>query len=160
MTKKGNELMLIGTVEPNEYINLPLHSIYTPTNELFFSVEGYTVSVVPYIWKDLQKTLEKTTLMQCNPKNIEDKEPFFIKAIGEIEQVYFELSNRHTMSSTCYNIHIRPTVILKNLLPVDIICCIQGIAADKLVKSGEHIQVPTAEPGSSSIVIRVRIKYI
>lgn len=40
MTKKGNELELVGVVEPNKQLNLPLHAIYTPTNELFFSVEG------------------------------------------------------------------------------------------------------------------------
>ena len=40
MTKKGNEVQLVGTVEAGKQLNLPLQAIYTPTNELFFSVEG------------------------------------------------------------------------------------------------------------------------
>lgn len=75
--------------------------------------------------------------------------------MGELEQVYNELSNWHTMSSTCYNIHLRPTVILKNFLPVEIIVCTQGIVAEKQLGSGKRMQIPTAEPGSSSVVIRV-----
>lgn len=79
------------------------------------------------------------------------------QAVGEIEQVYFELTNRHTMASNCYNIHMRPAVVLKNILPVDIVVCAQGVPIDKQVKAGESLQLPTIEPGSSSIVIRVII---
>lgn len=155
MTKKGNEVQLVGTVEAGKQINLPLQAIYTPTNELFFSVEGHTVSIAPFVWKDLQKSLAMTKLLQCNSKNVEDKEPFFIKAVGEIEQVYFELSNRHTMASTCYNIHLQPTVVLKNFLPVEIVCCLQGVATEITLTPGDHIQIPTAEPGMSTVVIRI-----
>uniref|UniRef100_A0A224XG50 Putative vacuolar protein n=1 Tax=Panstrongylus lignarius TaxID=156445 RepID=A0A224XG50_9HEMI len=155
MTSKGNEIKLVGSVSPNNALNLPLEAIYAPTSELFFSVEGYSVTVKPFVWKDLQNSLEKTELLQCKPKNIEDKEPFFIRATGELEQVYYELTKKFTMSSTCYNIHVRPTVIFKNLLPVKIICCVQGVFAEHAVKPGAYIQVPTAEPGSSSIVVRI-----
>lgn len=74
-----------------------------------------------------------------------------------MEQVYYEKTSRHTMPSTCYNIHLRPAVILKNFLPVDLICCIQGIPTEKKIKAGESIQIPTAEPGSTVIVLRVSI---
>lgn len=83
-----------------------------------------------------------------------------LQAVGEIEQVYYELSNRHTMASTCYNIHLRPTVVLKNFLPVDIICCLQGCAIEKQLKSGELLQISTTEPGSSSLVLRVSYLFI
>ncbi|XP_075230691.1 vacuolar protein sorting 13C isoform X2 [Lycorma delicatula] len=155
MTKKGNEVQLVGSVKPESHLNLPLQAVYTPTNEIFFSVPGYTVSLSPYIWKDLQKTLTLTKILQCNSKNIEDKEPFFIKALGEMEQVYYEYGQRHTMASTCYNIHLRATVILKNFLPTDIIVCVQGLAKENCLASGERLEIPTAEPGSSSIVIRI-----
>lgn len=74
-----------------------------------------------------------------------------------MEQVYYEKTSRHTMSSTCYNIHLRPAVILKNFLPVDLICCVQGIPTEKKIKAGESMQMPTAEPGSTVIVLRVSI---
>ncbi|XP_069674534.1 intermembrane lipid transfer protein Vps13 isoform X2 [Periplaneta americana] len=155
MTRRGNEVECIGTVESGDRLNLPLYSIYTLTNELFFSVKEYTVSVIPFVWKDLQNQLTTTKLLQCDPKNKNDMEPFFMKIVGEMEQVYFEKTNRHTMSSTCYNIHLRPAVILKNFLPVDLICCIQGIPTEKKIKAGESIQMPTAEPGNTVIVLRI-----
>nr|CAD7454577.1 unnamed protein product [Timema tahoe] len=163
MTKRGNEVECIGTVEPGSLINLPLFSVYTPTNELFFSVKGtasyysfgYTVSVVPYIWKDLQNMLTTSKLLQCDPKNKGDKEPFFMKIVGEMEQVYYENTSRHTMSSTCYNIHLRPAVVLKNFLPVDLVCCVQGVPKERGLKAGECMQMPTAEPGKTTIVLRI-----
>lgn len=42
MTKRGNEVECVGTVAPDQKLNLPLDAVYTPTNIywLFFSVEG------------------------------------------------------------------------------------------------------------------------
>jgi hypothetical protein len=61
------------------------------------------------------------------------------------------------MSSTCYNIHLRPAVILKNLLPLDLIFGVTGVFTDKKLKAGESIQMPTAEPGDTDIALRVSI---
>ena len=69
--------------------------------------------------------------------------------------MYFEKSSKHTMLSTCYNIHLRPAVILKNFLPLELICCVQGIPTQKTIKAGESMQMPTAEPGNTVIVLRV-----
>jgi hypothetical protein len=40
----------------------------------------YTVSVIPFVWKDLQNQLTSTKLLQCDPKSKNDVEPFFMKA--------------------------------------------------------------------------------
>lgn len=98
--------------------------------------------------------------MQCVPKkNADNNEPFIIKAIGETEQIYHENTSRHTMASTCYNIHLYPAVILKNCLPVEIICCVQNIVEEQLVKPGEVLQMPNVDPGQSRVVIRVHNIY-
>lgn len=41
MTKQGNEVKCVGSVQADENLNLPLDAVYTPTNiyQLFFSVE-------------------------------------------------------------------------------------------------------------------------
>jgi hypothetical protein len=39
----------------------------------------YTVSVEPFVWKDLQNQLTTTKLLQCDPKNKDIVEPFFMK---------------------------------------------------------------------------------
>ncbi|XP_039291061.1 vacuolar protein sorting-associated protein 13 [Nilaparvata lugens] len=155
MTKKGNEVQLITSIPPKSHFNLPVQAIYTPAKEIFFSVEGYSLSTHPFIWKEVQSNWSFSKLLQCNSKNSEDKEPFFIKAVGEVEQVYFEHGNRHTMNSNCININLNPPVVLKNLLPVDIICCVQGIVTENCIKSGGVFEIPTCEPGSSSIVLRI-----
>lgn len=62
------------------------------------------------------------------------------------------------MASTCFNIHLRPTIVVKNCLPVEIICCGQNIVAEILVKPGETIQLPNVNPGKSYVVIRVTIR--
>lgn len=80
---------------------------------------------------------------------------FKFQAVGEIEQVYFENSSRHTMSSTTYNIHLYPSVYLKNFLPMDIAVTLPGITEDKLIEASKTLQIPTIEPGRSSIVIKV-----
>lgn len=47
MTKRGNEVECVGTVQPDQCLNLPIDAVYTPTNELFFSIEGY-VDLLPF----------------------------------------------------------------------------------------------------------------
>lgn len=51
MTKRGNEVECVGTVAPDDRLNLPLDAVYTPTNIywLFFSVNGlvsFTLSIL------------------------------------------------------------------------------------------------------------------
>lgn len=156
MRPRGNELEAFAIIEPNQSINVPLKAVYTPTNELFFSINGHTVTTTPYIWKDLQTNLTVTKLLQCNPKTFENgTKPFIIKAIGEMEQVYYENTTRHTMASTCYNIHLRPAVIFKNCLPVQVVCCIEEIVEEIVVEPGDMLQLPNVDPGSTAMVLRV-----
>ena len=39
----------------------------------------YTVSVEPFVWKDLQNQLTTMKLLQCEPKNKDNVEPFFME---------------------------------------------------------------------------------
>ncbi|CAK9800782.1 Intermembrane lipid transfer protein Vps13, partial [Anthophora quadrimaculata] len=217
MTRRGNEVECVGTVAPDSKLNLPLDAVYTPTNIywLFFSVDGYMVSLEPFIWKDLQKTVSMTKFMKCESRaKHEVAEPFYIKmffvmivvgsilynnntiglllnainwrsifcrfidcvkhrclkklpsehkkyleapiqVVGEIEQVYFENTTRHTMASTIYNVHLYPSVYLKNFLPIDIIVCLPGAVQEKLLEAGTSYQIPTIDPGKSYIIIKL-----
>ncbi|GLH16637.1 Vacuolar protein sorting-associated protein 13A [Gryllus bimaculatus] len=116
----------------------------------------YTVSVVPFVWKNLQNLLTTSKVLQCDPKSQTDgKQPFMMKIIGEMEQVYFENTTRHTMLSTCYNIHLRPTVIFKNHLPVQIVVCLANTSVESKLGTGQRLQLPTAEPGKCSLIVRI-----
>ncbi|XP_011630655.2 LOW QUALITY PROTEIN: vacuolar protein sorting-associated protein 13 [Pogonomyrmex barbatus] len=158
MTKRGNEVECVGTVAPDEKLNLPLDAVYTPTNMylLFFSVEGYMVSIEQFVWKDLQKTVSMTKLLKCEPRSKQKgTEPFYIQVVGEIEQVYFENTTRHTMASTIYNVHLYPPVYLKNFLPIDIIICLPGTVEENLLEASASLQLPTINPVKSSIIIKL-----
>ncbi|XP_076294775.1 vacuolar protein sorting 13C isoform X2 [Lasioglossum baleicum] len=217
MTKRGNEVECVGVVAPDNKLNLPLDAVYTPTNSywLFFSVEKYMVSIEPFVWKDLQKTVSMRKLLKCESRTEQEVvEPFYIKmfcvmivvgsifynnntigllfdainwrsifcrfidyvkhfclkslssehpkhveapiqVVGEIEQVYFENTSRHTMASTIYNVHLYPSVYLKNFLPIDIIVSIPGTFQDKLLEAGTSYQIPTIDPGKSHIIIKL-----
>lgn len=61
------------------------------------------------------------------------------------------------MASTCYNIHLRPAVTFKNCLPIPVICLSQGIVDECVVNPGEHLNLPTVNPGFSYMIIRVSI---
>ncbi|XP_012058655.1 PREDICTED: vacuolar protein sorting-associated protein 13C [Atta cephalotes] len=158
MTRRGNEVECVGTVAPDEKLNLPLDAVYTPTNIywLFFSVSGYMVSVEPFVWKDLQKTISMTKLLKCESRSKQDStEPFYIQAVGEIEQVYFENTTRHTMASTVYNVHLYPSIYLKNFLPIDIIICLPGTVQENLLEASASMQLPTIDLTKSSIIIKL-----
>lgn len=75
--------------------------------------------------------------------------------VGEIEQVYFENTSRYTMASTIYNVHLYPSVYLKNFLPINIIVNLPGSVQEKLLEAGTSYQIPTIDPGKSCIIIKV-----
>lgn len=79
MTNRGNELESIKQVPPNTSINLPMHGVYTLTNELFFSVEGHSVTAIPYIWKDLQHNLSMAKTLTCPAGTKQSQQPFVMK---------------------------------------------------------------------------------
>lgn len=69
--------------------------------------------------------------------------------------MYFENTNRFTMASTIYNVHLYPSVYLKNCLPIDIIICLPGAVQDKRLEASQSMQIPTIDAGHSAIVIKV-----
>ena len=78
MTTRGNELECIGTIEPNSNFNVPVRAVYTPTGELFFSVSNYSVTNVPFVWKDLQSNVTMTKVLKSSSTNPEEINDCFI----------------------------------------------------------------------------------
>jgi phage terminase large subunit-like protein len=97
-------------------------------------------------------------MLQCDAKNKEAKEPYFIKAVGEMEHVYFEGTTMRTMHSCIFNITLRPTVVLKNLLPVYLVYASERGGKELEVQPGGSIHLPTIEPGKALVCLRVMLK--
>lgn len=74
-----------------------------------------------------------------------------------MEQVFYADTSRHTMSSACYNILLRPAVVIQNTLPVSIIVSPQGVQKpiDHIVKPGETLHLPQVQPDSTVVVFMV-----
>lgn len=71
--------------------------------------------------------------------------------------MYLEQTTRHTLASMCYNIHLQPTVEVINSLPTAVTLAAQGGVSEVYIRPGAKAQVPHANPGSSTITIRVCI---
>ncbi|KAL3279818.1 hypothetical protein HHI36_017325 [Cryptolaemus montrouzieri] len=156
LTERGNEIKRIAIVEPRQLVNIPLSAVYTPTEELFFAVKGFSVTSIPFVWKELQANLTSTKILQCQPKDTsQGTEPFTLRVVGKMQQVFYENTLRHTMASTCYNVHLRPSISLKNYLPIPIICCVENVVNEFKVGAGDTLQLPYCNPGQSVIVIRL-----
>lgn len=59
------------------------------------------------------------------------------------------------MASTIYNVHLYPSIYLKNFLPINIIINLPGSVQEKLLEAGTSYQIPTIDPGKSCIIIKV-----
>lgn len=78
------------------------------------------------------------------------------QAVGSMEQVFFEHSNRHTFASSCYEVVLKPAVKLQNCLPVDIIVSQLGLKRTQVFKPGEMFHLSHLAPNRASIVVMVR----
>lgn len=122
--KRNGALIEVGQVEPGSSFNVPLHALYTVHKELYFSIANYKTSVQGFNWKEAPSNFKYMKFMQCDP--IHTFEPFYITAIREREEVYYEVTSKFTMSSACYVINLKPPLYLRNALPIDIQISVAG----------------------------------
>ncbi|XP_049694728.2 intermembrane lipid transfer protein Vps13 isoform X2 [Helicoverpa armigera] len=156
MTLSGNEVRLLGDVKPGDILRLPLQAVHTPTAELFYSVEGFTVSVSPFIWRELQQEVKISRLLQCDSKDKNSGEKFYLRALGTMEQVFYEQTTRHTFASSCYDIVLKPAVKLQNCLPVEIVVSQLGLKRTQVFQPGEMFHLSHLSPNRASIVIMIK----
>lgn len=110
MTAKGNELEYIATVRPHASLNIPYNAVYSQTFEIFFSVDGFSVTRIPYIWKDLQSNIVVSKLLYCESKNRHIcQDSFILKvSINLIESFKFEcLLFRQLVKSDKFSLKIQ-----------------------------------------------------
>ncbi|XP_050667360.1 intermembrane lipid transfer protein Vps13 isoform X3 [Leptidea sinapis] len=156
MSSAGNEVVELGEVAAGATLRLPLRAVHTSTAEIFFSVEGFTVSVSPFIWRELQQEMKISKLLQCDSKDKNSGEKFYLRAVGSMEQVLFEHSNRHTFASSCYEIVLKPAVKLQNCLPVDIVVSQLGLKRTQRFTPGQMFHLSHLAPSKASIVIMIQ----
>ncbi|XP_037079408.1 vacuolar protein sorting-associated protein 13-like [Pollicipes pollicipes] len=147
MNSGGNELQCVGVAEPDGMLPLPLSAVYSSTAELFFGVDGYTVSLLPFVWRDLQKNPDLTMTLKCDSKSGQPGQPFCMLCHGEMKPVLFETSRAKTLASRTYRVHLRPPAVLSNLLPVALTYLRPGDLEPVTLEPGGSCQMPTAQTG-------------
>ena len=60
------------------------------------------------------------------------------------------------MASIQCTIDLHPAVLFRNILPVDIVLCVESIREETNIKAGDTSIVRNVDPGSSSVIVRVR----
>ena len=74
---------------------------------------------------------------------------------GNVERIFMEETRKKTLASSCYEIHLRPTVILHNSLPIPIFITTYGTTSEVRVMPGESRILSTVEPGACFVIMKV-----
>lgn len=74
---------------------------------------------------------------------------------GNVEHIYLEDTRKKTLNSFCYAIHLRPTVILHNSLPVPLYILTCGAVNELIVPPGGSSYLSSVEPGAAYVVLKV-----
>nr|XP_053657500.1 intermembrane lipid transfer protein Vps13-like [Cherax quadricarinatus] len=157
MTQRGNEVEFILSLEQEESAMLPLYAVHTPTAELFFSVKGHSVCIVPFIWRRLQNDPGQVQELQCLPRDVNEMHatPFLIAATGDVEQILWNNTCRRTMKSALYKVQLRPCLVLHNLLPVPISLEPPGTMCSRVLMPGSSLQLTKARLGSMYLELQL-----
>lgn len=80
-------------------------------------------------WKESPSNHNFVKSLQCDPIN--SYEPLYINAIRERLNVFFEVTGNYTFLSACYVIRLRPPLLLRNALPIDLIVSVAGCSVPR-----------------------------
>lgn len=144
----AGRLIEIGTVLPNEFFNVSLANIHANNKDLHFSILGYRTSTQGINWKENLPNNNLVKTLQCDPIN--SFEPLHINAIREKFAVFSEVSSKYTYASACYVIRLRPPLLLRNALPIDISVSVAGSSAANEKRNDVD---PTAIDSLSSTIV-------
>ncbi|XP_039957880.1 vacuolar protein sorting-associated protein 13 [Bactrocera tryoni] len=146
----GREKILVGKVSPGQVFHVPLHAIYADIKELHFSLEGYNMSVQGIKWNDCPTDLDYSRQLQCDP--LDTFETFYINVKRVKTEIFHEHSDKYTILSAYYTLHLRPPVYLCNALPISISVSVAGCS----VRSAESENV---EKSATSAVKEDMLDY-
>jgi len=78
-----------------------------------------------------------------------------LQVTGNVEHIYLEDTKKKTLNSFCYAIHLRPTVILHNSLPLPLYILTVGAVKELIVPPGASRYLSSVEPGAAFVVLKV-----
>ncbi|XP_017019677.1 intermembrane lipid transfer protein Vps13-like [Drosophila kikkawai] len=121
--------IFVGRVKRGQVFHVPLHAIYADVKELYFSMRGYRTSDQGFAWNSNLSEADYSNQLHCNPTKT--YEPLYINVRRKKTEIYHEYSNKYTILSAFYTIHLRPPLYLRNALPIEIMVSVAGCSVSK-----------------------------
>ncbi|XP_055592823.1 intermembrane lipid transfer protein Vps13-like [Uranotaenia lowii] len=146
-----HEKYLVGEISPGGFFNIPLYFLYTDNKDLHFSMKGYHSSAQGISWKESPNNLQLIKSLQCDP--IKTFEPFYVNAVRERHDVFHEVTSKHTMLSACYEIHLRPPLMLRNALPIGLTISVAGCSVRRELESDYKITSSETLSSNTSTIV-------
>ncbi|XP_036365427.1 vacuolar protein sorting-associated protein 13A [Octopus sinensis] len=150
--QENNKSEKCGTVQSNDKFHIPLSAVYTSTAEFYFSPNSsqYSSSEEPINWREV----EDKGMYQIHCKSPNREESYFMNVCPEIEEIRLEQQDK-VGDAKMYTLHLWPTVIIHNLLPMTIRCLLENTSEDLELKVGENSPLFNACIGTSKLEVRI-----
>lgn len=141
-----------GVAQCNKIFNIPLNAVYSTSSEFHFSPYNgqYSPSEEPINWREV----EDKGMYQIHCASTDSQESYYLNVCPEIEEIFLEQQEK-IGGAKMYILHLRPTVIVHNLLPMTIRCFLQGTSEDVELKPGENTPLFNACIGTSSLEVKI-----
>ncbi|XP_077994048.1 intermembrane lipid transfer protein VPS13A-like isoform X3 [Glandiceps talaboti] len=149
-----NQMVNIGHVEANERGRVPLTAAHGQDLYVKPAHMGYRLCDSAISWESLwhlKQNGKHNTVFRCAYEK-EGNAPYYFTVHAEKES-YDHITGNIAKSPT-YLLHILPTVQVKNLLPVKVICVLQDAAEEVVLEGGESKPLFNADMGK---ILEMRI---
>lgn len=148
----SKQLEKCGVAQCGKIFNIPLNAVYSSSSEFHFSPYNgqYSPSEEPINWRQV----EDKGMYQIHCGSSDSQESYYLNVCPEIEEIFLEQQEK-VGDAQIYTLHLRPTVIVHNLLPMTIRCLLQGTSEDVELKPGENTPLFNACIGTSSLEVKI-----
>ncbi|CAL1529957.1 unnamed protein product [Lymnaea stagnalis] len=120
--KDKDGIQTCGIADPDSTLEIPMDAVYSPTGDIYFLPQPdgprYDISKETICWKGLTSEANGKVRQICCFCSMEDNPSFFFNVRPQFEQIYEE--NTENLTKNLITLHLEPTVILHNLLPMDV----------------------------------------
>ena len=102
-------------LDKGESWNCPINHLYSNSGKFYFSIDGpgQNMSIEHIDWRTIGRGNAPKTIQCCN---INADPPVYLNIEGSCEEIFNERSSE--LSQVQYHISIRPSVVIKNCLPM------------------------------------------
>ena len=132
-----NRLSVACRLEKDATWNVPVSHVYTEMGRFFFSLDGpdQNMGMDWFSWKEIGKSKGSNVKKKIECGNTAGDPPVFLNIEGVCQEIFNERASELTQRR--YLISVRPSVVLKNCLPIPLYYTTGAKAEYKTLEQGE-----------------------